>query len=115
MKKNYLKILFFFAAFLVISCNEGNEVLIEPNAKLVWKGDFDNGGCGFFIQIDTVLYKPINEAILSYKYQLDKPLDCIVYYIDLMYEQEFNCNSDSTKKYKMIKLTYLDPLEEFRR
>lgn len=116
MKKNLIIFLFFVIALISSSCDEGNDILIEPNAKLIWKGDFDNGGCGFFIQMDTTLYKPINEAILSYKFRIEEPLECTIYYIDLMYEEEYKCAEDSVaEKYKVIKLTYLDPNKEFRR
>lgn len=110
-----LKILLVLTVFslLVIGCEEGNEVLINPDAKLIWTGSFDVDGCGFFVEIDSTLYKPENEGILSPLYQRSEPISVTVQYIDLLYDIEYYCgDSPEPQKSKAIKLTSLDLNED---
>ena len=104
-----LILLLLVAIFFTIACDDGNEVLIEPNAKLIWTGNYDVDGCGFFVEIDSVLYKPENEGILPPEYRTDNPLDVTVQYIDLLYEIEYSCGDlPDVQKSKAIKLTSMD-------
>lgn len=100
-------------SILFISCEEGNEVLINPDAKLIWTGSFDVDGCGFFVEMDSTLYKPENEGIISPLFQRDEPISVTVQYIDLLYEIEYYCgDSPEPQKSKAIKLTSMDLNEE---
>lgn len=97
---------------LLIACDNTNEVLIDSNAYLIWTGDFDQDGCGYFVQIDTTMYKPVNEAILPFAYKREEPLSITVQYIDLLMDVEYTCgDSKETQKAPAIKLTTVDPNE----
>lgn len=96
-----------------LNCEEGNEVIYEPNAKLIWTGEKDVDGCGFFVEIDSIQYKPENEAILPPQYRTAEPLDVTVQYIDLLYEIEYFCGDlPDAKRARAINLTSLDLNQE---
>ena len=109
--KNLIIILFLF--LLLSSCDEGNEVMYENNAKLIWTGEYDVDGCGFFIEVDSIMYKPENEGIIPPDYRKAEPLSITVQYIELQYEIEYYCGDSPTpQKSEAIKLTYMDLNEE---
>ncbi|MFZ1292344.1 MAG: hypothetical protein WAR79_19780 [Melioribacteraceae bacterium] len=113
MKQNVIIYFFLILGIFSISCDEKNEVVFEPEATLIWSGDYDNGGCGFFIEIDSVLYKPENEGIIPPAFKVDRNLSTTIQYIDLMYEIETDCNLESySVKANAIKLTSMDLNEE---
>ena len=95
----------------VISCEEGNDVIYVPDAKLVWTGHYNTDGCGFFIEVDSIRYKPENEGIIPRGYKIVQPLSITVQYIDLQYDIEYFCGENAQKS-KAIKLTYMDLNEE---
>ena len=108
-----ITILLLFIILFSFACDEGNEVLIEPNARLIWTGNYDVDGCGFFVEIDSVLYKPENEGILPPEYRTEDPLDVTVQYIDLLYEIEYSCGDlQEVQKAKALKLTSMDLNQE---
>lgn len=113
MRRHILKVIPFFLIIFILNCEEGNEVIYEPNAKLIWTGEYDVDGCGFFVEIDSVQYKPENEAILPPQYRTVEPLDVTVQYIDLLYEIEYYCgDSPDAKMARAITLTSLDLNQE---
>ncbi len=108
MKKYALILFLVVLAILTFSC-EDNEVNVAPDATLIWTGDYDADGCGFFIEIDSVEYKAENEGIIPPAFKVDHPLSVSIQYIDLYYDMEYYCgDSLSTSKAKAIKLTYMD-------
>jgi len=111
-----IKLISIFVIYLTaftISCDEKNEVFLEPDAKLIWTGKYDNGGCGFYVEIDSVLYKPENEGILPPEYQISDTINVSVQYIDLLYEMEYLCGDTPRElKTKAIKLKALDLNQE---
>ena len=109
MKTIIIYIFLLISLALLISCEEGNEVIYEKNAILKWTGDYDVDGCGFFIEIDSVDYKPENEGIISREYQTSEEIGVTIQYIDLMYDIEYYCGDlPKAQKAKAIRLTYLD-------
>jgi hypothetical protein len=109
MRNLLLKAIPLFLMISILSCEEGNEVIYEPNAKLIWTGEYDVDGCGFFVEIDSVQYKPENESILPPQYRTSEPIDVTVQYIDLQYEIEFFCGDlPNASKAPAITLTSLD-------
>lgn len=113
MKKQNIKYILLLLLFFVITCDEKNEVIVKSNAKLIWTGSYDNGGCGFFIETDSILYKPENEGIISPSFRVNRNLSVSVQFIDLFYKIETDCQVDSIpQKANAIKLTYMDLNEE---
>lgn len=91
------------------SCDQGNEVIYVNNAKLIWTGDYEVDGCGFFLEIDSIGYKPENENIIPPAFKINEPLSVTVQYIDLLYDIEYYCGVlPEPKRSKAIKLTSLD-------
>ncbi|MCW8850125.1 MAG: hypothetical protein OQJ81_09135 [Melioribacteraceae bacterium] len=102
-----------FIVFAAIACEEGNDVIYVSDAKLVWTGKYDNGGCGYFIEVDSIMYKPENEGIIPPDYRKAEPLSITVQYIELQYEIEYYCgDTPNPQKSEAIKLTYMDLNEE---
>ncbi len=113
MKKIYIYLAIVITSILLFACEEGNEVISNSDAKLVWTGSYDVDGCGFFIQVDSVMYKPENEGIIPPAYKKSEPLSINVQYIDLLYDIEYYCGDKPDKRMsKAIKLTYLELNEE---
>jgi hypothetical protein len=109
MKRHIFLITALLTFVSLISCSDDNEVMYEKNAILKWTGDYDVDGCGFFIEIDSVDYKPENEGIISKEYKVNESLSVTVQYIDLLYDIEYYCgDSPNKQKAKAIKLTFLD-------
>ena len=107
--KKYLSILFLAVLVILAFSCEDNEVNIATDATLIWTGEYDVDGCGFFIEIDSVEYKAENEEIIPPAFKVDYPLSVSIQYIDLLYDIEYSCgDSISTNKIKAIKLTYMD-------
>ena len=106
-----LKNIIFILSLLLITfaCDEGNEVIYENNAKLIWTGEYEVDGCGFFIEIDSVEYKPENENIIPAAFKVNEPLSVTVQYIDLLYDIEYFCGDlPEGQKSRAIKLTSID-------
>ena len=113
MKTRLLISLAITLLFFSLGCEEQNEIIYEPDARLIWTGTIDEGGCGFYIQIDSTLYKPENEHILPPEYRLPDTLNVSVQFIDLLYEMEYSCGDPlSEQKTKAVKLTALDLNQE---
>lgn len=108
---NILLITFLFS--FALGCDEGSDVIVEPDAKLIWTGSYDVDGCGFFVEIDSVQYKPENEGIIPPEYKTEEPLSITVQYIDLLYDIEYYCGDlQEVQRAKAIKLTSMDLNEE---
>ena len=113
MNIRFLFSLLLLITFLFTSCDEKNEVFLEPDARLIWTGKYDEGGCGFYLEIDSVLFKPENEGILPPEYQIPDTLDVSVQYIDLLYELEYSCGDPLNDHLtKAIRLQALDLNQE---
>lgn len=109
MNKNFLLIFLLIGVLFFLSCDEGNEVIYERNAKLIWTGDYEVDGCGFFVEIDSTEYKPENEGIIPPEFKSYDTLSITVQYIDLFSEIELQCfRSPITNKKKAIKLISID-------
>lgn len=98
---------------LFLSCDEKNDIIFVPDAKLIWTGDYDVDGCGFFIESYGNIYKPENEGIIPPEYRVSDSLSITVQFIDLLYEIDYYCGDNPNKQSaKAIKLVYMDPNEE---
>jgi hypothetical protein len=113
MRLRKFTLLISLVLILIIACDEGNDIIVESNAKLIWTGNYDVDGCGFFVEIDSIHYKPENEGIIPPEYRTSEPLSITVQYIDLLYEIEYNCGDlPEAQKSKAIKLTSMDLNQE---
>ena len=113
MNLRILILLLTIITLLISSCEEQNDVFFEPDAKLIWTGKYDNGGCGFYLEIDSALYKPENEGIISLRLRSDEPLDVSIQYIDLLYDLDYTCGDTLREvKTRAIRLQALDLNEE---
>ena len=97
--------------FIFISCDEENDIIFVPDASLIWTGDYDVDGCGFFVETNGNVYKPENEGIIPPEYRIDT-LSITVQFIDLLYEIDYYCGDTNEKQSaRAIKLLYMDPNE----
>jgi len=107
--KSKIIFLLLLLVMLTAACNEGNEILYESNAKLIWTGDYDVNGCGYYIEIDSLIYKPENEFIIPRAFKSSDTLSVTVQYFDLLYDKEYLCGDQKVKqKHQVIKLTSID-------
>lgn len=113
MKNISISLVIVLVSILSFACEEGNEVIVKSDAKLVWTGSYDVDGCGFFIEVDSIMYKPENEGIIPPAYKKPDALSVTVQFIDLLYDIEYYCGDLPNKRMsKAIKLTYLELNEE---
>lgn len=106
---NFKFFILIITVFSFYSCDEGNQIIYNNDAKLIWKGEYYDNGCGFFIEIDSVQYKPENEGVIPLGFKKSKPLNVTVQYIDLLYEIEYYCGEQAESKYAhAIELTSIN-------
>jgi hypothetical protein len=111
--KKYVKI---FSAVILLaffsSCNEENDIIFVPDATLIWTGDYNVDGCGFFVETHGNIYKPENETIIPPEYSKVDSLSITVQFIDLSYEIDYYCGDlENKQSVRAIKLLYMDPNE----
>jgi hypothetical protein len=73
------------SAFLFSGCSESidpgsqaaleKDELVVKDALIYWQGAYEVDGCGFFIEIDSKMYKAKNEEIINNKYKKGQPSD----------------------------------------
>ncbi len=75
MKKVFYFVLIAVASFC-LSCREYEHYLAPKEtshptseAILLWTGDYAADGCGYFIELDSIRYKPIDEDSIDNRYQ----------------------------------------------
>lgn len=109
MKQILLLLISIFFFIALISCEKGNEVNYERDAILTWTGEYDVDGCGFFVEIDSIQYKPENEGIIPKAFKTTDTLKVTIQYIDVLYEIEYYCGDlPEGQKSKAIKLLSID-------
>ena len=71
--KNFIIILLTGLVLIIASCSESTAPestdVLQKQAVLHWQGDYAVDGCGFFVEIDSKMYKPSNEQIISDRYK----------------------------------------------
>ena len=108
MKKYLLVGIIIVSALIINSCDEGNEVSYARNAKLIWTGDYEVDGCGFFVEIDSIKYKPENEEIIPPDFKSYDTLTVTLQYLDLHHEIETYCFSPTPIMEKAIEIISID-------
>ena len=80
------------------ACKKENDIL-KSKAALMWRGDYEVDGCGFFVEINSKTYKPKNEYIIneSYKNPIEDMFVEIKYKI-LNENVEFSCGDSPIPK-----------------
>ena len=56
-----------------LSCDDELLVteMVDFNAvAIIWTGEYEKDGCGFFVEIDSVRHKPVNEDFFTAAYQV---------------------------------------------
>ncbi|MBW3545931.1 MAG: hypothetical protein KY428_10100 [Bacteroidetes bacterium] len=93
-QRNPFLILFILQLLVLASCNKENaDPQQQALALLIWTGDpAADAGCGFFIRIDEVEYKPENERLIPKSLQTDSPLPILVSYRLLAAPVKYNCS-----------------------
>ena len=102
-------VLFLISISFFYACEEKNDVIFVPDANLVWTGDYDVDGCGFFVETNGNVYKPENEGIIPPEYRVGDSLSISVQFIDLLYDIEYFCGDlPNANKAGAITLTSVD-------
>lgn len=62
------------------SCQKNDPRVIESHAVLKFRGDYEVDGCGFFIVIGSIEYKPENESFIDASLKTSEDVPVIVQY-----------------------------------
>ena len=65
---------------IAASCQKDDVSPITSNANLEWRGDYEADGCGFFVVVGNVEYKPENESIIEDSFKTSEDVEVIVEY-----------------------------------
>ena len=71
-----------------------DSVKVDSTALLTWTGEYEVDGCGFFITIDSVQYKPNNEDSIDDRFKDSSSpggFAVIIEYKPLEIEKAFHC------------------------
>jgi hypothetical protein len=100
----YYKIIILFSLF-VYSCNDDSvfpdgTTRITKRAIIEWRGEYAADGCGFFIIIDSLRYKPDNEYIIGDEYKTSSSTVVLLRYADYHNKLDYYCG-DSPSAFTM--------------
>jgi hypothetical protein len=68
------------ANILLFSCGNDKGNILTSNAVIVWRGEYEVDGCGFFVEINNSEFKPINEDVIDDMYKSTGKTDVIIKY-----------------------------------
>lgn len=71
-----------------------DSVKVDSVAILTWTGEYEVDGCGFFVDIDSVRYKPQNEDFIDDSFKRSASpngIEVVVKYKKLAIEKAFYC------------------------
>lgn len=80
--------------FFTLSCDEespGAETVDFRAVRIIWAGEYEIDGCGFFVEIDSVRHKPINEDFFTADFQIPGDTSVEMKYLDLNKEITSQC------------------------
>jgi len=107
--KNIIKISLAIFVFIFAACQEQSDTLYEENAILIWTGEYEVDGCGFFVEIDSVQYKPQSESVVSPHFKERNRVNVTIQYLDLQYDIEYYCDDlPEAQKVGAIRIISLD-------
>lgn len=91
MKQSALLLLWILFA---LSCDEespGAETVDFRSVRIIWAGEYERDGCGFFVEIDSVRHKPINENFFTADFQIPGDTSVEMKYLNLNKEITSQC------------------------
>ena len=107
--KNKIRIILVVFLFTTVACQEPSNTIYEENATLIWTGEYEVDGCGFFVEIDSVQYKPQSESVVSPHFKERSRVNVTIQYLDLQYEIEYYCGDlPEAQKVGAIRVISLD-------
>lgn len=91
-----LNLLSFCILFIGASCtkeplNPEPELIDFRAVQIRWTGDYSIDGCGYFVIIDSIQYKPFNEEFLYDSFHVMKDTVAEMKYLDLKREIVAQC------------------------
>ncbi|MEE9430189.1 MAG: hypothetical protein V3V16_04055 [Melioribacteraceae bacterium] len=89
--KNLIRIIFVTLLISVAACTEPSDIVFERNATLIWTGEYEVDGCGFFIKVDSVQYKANSESVISNIYKEKDSTNVVIQYKNLHFDKEYYC------------------------
>lgn len=93
MKK--LWILFLIPVIFLTFCRKDGHRVKTSKGKVIWEGSYNDGGCGFYLTIQNVKYKPVNEDFLDSTYMTGEEIDVKVKYEILERQLIYMCGKYS--------------------
>lgn len=83
-----------FFLFSITSCEVENSTSVTKDGILYWQGEYNQNGCGFFLIIDNVEYKPRNEVFIDSRYKITGRINVTVEFILLNEIIEYRCGGN---------------------
>jgi hypothetical protein len=85
MNSKNLTDIFLLFQLIAFSCDKAVEPLVlktieTRHVEISWKGNHNVDGCGFFIFIDQVRHKAVNEEIIGTEFMVDSLVSAEIYY-----------------------------------
>ena len=82
--------------FIIVSCTSdksptNNSDHLVADATLTWQGSYAVDGCGFFVEINSKTYKPINERIIGSEFENSSPVTVRIEYLLLAEKVRYFC------------------------
>lgn len=111
-----MKYFLIFFLFLIVACSESTNpsgASVQKQAIVYWQGDYAVDGCGFFVEIDSKMYKPENENVLGDEYKSDNPSDVLINFEYLDHKINKACfDSRSQTEYDAIRIISIKKLSD---
>jgi hypothetical protein len=82
--------------FTLVSCTKdksptNNLDHLVASATLTWQGSYAVDGCGFFVQINSKSYKPINESIIGKEFESNTSIAVRIEYFHVAENVSYFC------------------------
>ncbi|MFZ1255017.1 MAG: hypothetical protein WAR77_01630 [Saprospiraceae bacterium] len=96
----------FISMLIFLSCDAKEDCLHDLKAvvKIRWTGDYAVDGCGYFIDIQNIGYKPINEDYIKNTYSILQDTIVHMRYFDLKNSKLVMCGFVQAKIYPTLEV-----------
>ncbi len=99
--------LLFSCIVFIVSCEEESpkaEMVDFKLVRVIWTGDYQVDGCGFFVEIDSIQHKPRNEDFFNADFQVLTDTIVEMKYLDLNQEITAQCGEGYPFKIRGIEI-----------
>lgn len=103
---------FLMSALLLLTwvgCSKKNPLESQTQAIITFTGDYAVDGCGYWISIDEIQYKPTNEEVIPESFKTSSPDTIQLTYIEETSQKDFQCGLDpTTREVEKLKIVEIE-------